>query len=84
MSVPAAPITSPSKTKIRSIDEAVAPIDFMMPMSLVFSMTTMMSVLAMLNAATMTMRESIQNITFFSVRIHVNRLRFSSIQLLAL
>ncbi len=59
---------------MRRIERGVAPIDFMIPMSLVFSITTMISVLAMLKAATMTMSESIQNITIFSVFIHVKRL----------
>ncbi len=82
--VPMPPMTRPSNMKIRMTARGVAPMDFMMPMSFVFSITTMMSVLAMLNAATRTMSDRIQNMTFFSVRIQVNRFLLSSIQLFAL
>ena len=66
-----------------STSPGVAPIVRSTPMSRRFSSTTMNSVLTMLNAATSTISARITNITVFSSFIHVNRLRFRSIQLLA-
>ena len=52
-------------------------------MSRRFSSTTMNRVLTMLKAATSTMSARMTNMTAFSSFIQVNRLRLSSIQLLA-
>ena len=81
--VPSPPISSPSHRNTWSTTRERAPRDFSTPMSRRFSSTTMNSVLTMLNAATRTISARITNITAFSSFIQVNRLRLSSIQLLA-
>ena len=74
------PITAPLNTKIVPIARFVAPIDFRIAMSFRFSITTMTSVAAMLNAATRTINSSTMNWMNFSSLKATKRLRFTSIQ----
>ncbi len=71
--VPIDPITMPLKTKIFLILLFVAPMAFKIAMSLVFSITIMMSVLAMLKAATRTISARMINMTVFSSLSAENR-----------
>ncbi len=65
---------------MRRMVRRVAPIDIRIAMSLVFSITTMMRVLMMLKAATITMRTRMMNITTFSSFRAENRFRLLCIQ----
>ncbi|OPY10871.1 MAG: hypothetical protein A4E67_00415 [Syntrophaceae bacterium PtaB.Bin038] len=77
------PMITPWSMKIFMMLFDVAPMDFRIAMSLVFSMTTMMSVQMMLKPATSTMRPTMMNMTRFSRRRAAKRLRFIFIQSLA-
>ncbi len=81
--VPAAPIIIPLKIKIFLILLSVAPMAFNMAISFVFSITIIISVLAILKAATRTISVNMINIAFFSSLRAENRFLFISIQSLA-
>ena len=66
MTVPTRPITNPCAKKIRRIEPDGIPIALRIPISLVLSATTMVSVLTILKAATRTIRRRITPIPSFS------------------
>jgi len=78
--VPATPMISPSMAKILRIERRVAPSVIRTAMSFVFSITTMIRVEMMLNAATITMRTRMTNITTFSSFRAEKRFRLLCIQ----
>ena len=81
--VPIAPIITPCAIKIIIISLELAPIDFNMAISFLFSITTIMRVEIILNAATSTIRDRITNIVSFSNFIAENKFLLSSSQLKA-
>ena len=80
MRVPRAPMTIPFKTNIFCTLRSVAPMAFKMAISLVFPITIIMRLLAMLKAATRMMRVKMMNMTRLSSFSALNRLRFICIQ----
>ena len=80
IAVPMAPMVRPSTTKIFITLASRAPIDLRMEISLVFSSTSMISVLRMLKHATRTMKVRMMAIASFSSFSAEKRLRLSSAQ----
>ena len=78
--VPHTPMINPCMLKIFMMLARVAPIDFKIAMSLALSMTTMNSVLMMLNAATRIIRIRMMNMVIFSSLSAENRFLFICIQ----
>ena len=76
---PLAPIISPSREKIWAMLLGAAPIAFKMPISRLRSFTDMVSMLMMLNPATITIRLKTTKLAHFCNQIHAYRLPWAYI-----
>ncbi len=84
ISVPMTPMNNPCSMNISNIDDVLEPSVRSMPMSLLFSITTIIRVLVMLKAATRTMKVRMMNIASFSCLSASKKACWSSYQVLVL